>query len=204
MRVGDERKRLDGVRRGCPTDWLAGWLVSNAKYLSAECAVKHVNFRQFEFIKLFVSPCSKFYFHDDLHDLCSTTSSTHGSQGFMVHSSFCHRWMPPRSSNVWWSFCTIFYGFTCRFVAAKCATRNVFCPARTARCLRAVSFNCATKDDALKVCAAFNLALKSMPHKHVICVSCTLCRVRDVLATARACVYRWVCVYGCASTRRRK
>lgn len=97
-----------------------------------------------------------------------------------------------------------FYGFTCRFVAAKCATRNVFFAARTARCLRAVSFNCATKDDALKVCAAFNLALKSMPHKHVICVSCTLCRVRDVLATARACVYRWVCVYGCASTRRRK
>lgn len=62
------------------------------------------------------------------------------------------------------------------------------------RCLQAVSFNCATKDDALKVCAAFNLALKSMPHKHVICVSCTLCRVRDVLATGRARVCLWVCV----------
>lgn len=50
------------------------------------------------------------------------------------------------------------------------------------------------RENALKVCAAFNLALKSMPHKHVICVSCTLCRVRDVLATARACVWKWVCV----------
>lgn len=30
-------------------DCLPGWLVSNAKYLSVECAVKHVNFRQFEF-----------------------------------------------------------------------------------------------------------------------------------------------------------
>lgn len=57
-----------------------------------------------------------------------------------------------------------------------------------------VTFNCATKDAALKVCAAFNLALKSMLHKHVICVSCTLWRVRDVLACVCACACVRACV----------